>query len=199
MIRPPREGFKLSHHRSSSPKTNRNPAQTVRRLNTRTLGSLAPCVTFPSSGFRARHDYQPRAGCMTYRNSHLRVAPAACKTGSGATAHGPAMSENSFPSHTDFLGHYDYSFDWPQGTVRARLDARAWGRNRNLFPYFTDMRTQEKRLISVFWDKGYCIGKDGLSFRHDVQEGEVLELEIGATRNGRLKLVSARKTVELPA
>ena len=61
------------------------------------------------------------------------------------------------------------------------------------------MESGAKRLISVFWDKRYCVGKDGLSFRHDVQEGDVLELEIGTTRNGRLKLVSARKTVELAA
>jgi hypothetical protein len=101
--------------------------------------------------------------------------------------------QKSFPSHTDFLGHYDYSFDWPQGTVRARLDARAWGKNANLFLYFTDVETGAKYLISVFWDKGYCITRDGLSFRHDVQEGDVLELETGRTRNGRLKLVSARK------
>ena len=105
----------------------------------------------------------------------------------------------SFTSHTHFLGHYDYAFDWPQGTVRARLDARAWGKNRSLFLYFTDMESGAKRLISVFWDKGYCIGKDGLSFRHNVKEGDVLELEIGATRNGKLKMVSARKTVELAA
>lgn len=102
-------------------------------------------------------------------------------------------NRKSFPSHTDFLGHYDYSFDWPTGTVRARLDMRAWGRNNNLFLYFTNMESGAKRLISVFWDKGYCIRKDGLSFRHDVQEGDVLELDIGTTRNGRLKLMDARK------
>lgn len=107
-----------------------------------------------------------------------------------------AATGKSFPSHTDFLGHYDYSFDWPTGMVRARLDARAWGRNANLFLYFTDMQSGAKRLVSVFWDKGYCIAKDGLSFRHDVAEGDVLELEIGTTRNGKLKVVSARKIVE---
>lgn len=100
----------------------------------------------------------------------------------------------SLPSHTDFLGHYDYSFDWPQGTIRARLDARAWGKNRNLFLYFTTLHTGAKHVISVFWDKGYRVREnDALSFRRDVQEGEVFELDIGTTKHGKLKLLAARK------
>ena len=110
-----------------------------------------------------------------------------------------AAPRKSFPSHTDFSRHYDYSFDWPQGTMRARLDARAWGRNANLFLYFTDMQTGEKHLISVFWADDYRAGKKGeLSFRHDVQEGDVLELDIGTTRTGKLKLVGARKLTAPP-
>lgn len=105
-----------------------------------------------------------------------------------------ANPTKSFPSHINFQGHYDYSFDWPQGTVCARLDARAWGRKQNLFLYFTDIQTGAKRLISAFWTNGYCVGRnEGLSFRHDVQEGDVLELDIGTTRNGKLKLLGAKK------
>jgi hypothetical protein len=100
----------------------------------------------------------------------------------------------SFPSHTAIQNHYDYSFDWPKGIVRAHLDGRAWGRKANLFLYFTEIDTGHKRLISVYWTNGYRVGKkDGLSFRHDVQEGDLIELDIGTTKTGKLKLVAARK------
>jgi hypothetical protein len=103
-------------------------------------------------------------------------------------------SRKSFPSHTAIQNHYDYSFDWPKGIVRARLDGRAWGRKANLFLYFTDIDTGAKRLISAFWTNGYCVGRNkGLSLRHDIEEGDVLELDIGSTRNGNLKLLAARK------
>lgn len=52
----------------------------------------------------------------------------------------------------------------PDGEWVGRLDDRAWGKSANLYCYFTDVATGERRCISVFSNQRYQPYKSGPAF-----------------------------------
>ncbi|HXM42497.1 MAG TPA: hypothetical protein VN924_14685 [Bryobacteraceae bacterium] len=64
----------------------------------------------------------------------------------------------------------------PEGKWTAQLDNKAWikDRTQNLILYFSEVGTGQKYWFSVFWPNGYSADDKGLSFKDDVQPGDVL-------------------------
>jgi hypothetical protein len=102
---------------------------------------------------------------------------------------------------TDILGYkeisnrFEYTFDCPEGVWSAHLDARAWGKQRNILLYFSELDTGKKYALGVFLTGVYPYrpGDGSLNFYSEAQPGEYFELATGQTRTGKTKLVSARK------
>jgi len=87
---------------------------------------------------------------------------------------------------------FEYTFHSPLGIWRARLDAKAWGKQRTILLYFTEEETGKRYCIAVFNMSYYMPEDRGFDFRLQGQPGDFFELETGKTRTGRSKLVSAR-------
>jgi hypothetical protein len=89
-------------------------------------------------------------------------------------------------------GAFDYTFDCPVGTWRARLDMKAWGKGRNILLYFTETATGRKYCICVF-DASYYTPEDrGFDFRRAGEPGDIFELKTAKTRTGRTRFLSAK-------
>jgi hypothetical protein len=86
----------------------------------------------------------------------------------------------------------EYQLDCPEGIWNARLDAKAWGKSKNLILYFSDRATGLKYWFSVFHREGYR-SRDGQDFRDDAEPGDVFELTTGKNKTGSPRLLSARK------
>ena len=99
---------------------------------------------------------------------------------------------DELPSYKDIPHRFDYTFDCPVGVWRARLHAKAWGRQQNLIMYFSETETGAKYCISVFKPSSYKPEDGGFPFRAKGQPGEQFELQTAKTRTGRTKLLSAR-------
>jgi hypothetical protein len=99
---------------------------------------------------------------------------------------------DELPSYKDIPHRFDYTFDCPAGVWRARLDAKAWGRQQNLIMYFSEIRTGDKYCISLFKPSSYKPEDGSFPFRVKGQPGEQFELETAETRTGRTKLLSAK-------
>ena len=98
------------------------------------------------------------------------------------------------PSYKDIYAFSEYSFECPVGVWKARLDAKAWGKQRNILLFFSEMETGKKYCLSVFLPRLYRALDNGLNFRSaDALPGDVFELETGKTKTGRTKFISAKK------
>jgi hypothetical protein len=93
----------------------------------------------------------------------------------------------------------EYTFACPEGVWKAHLDAKAWGKQRNLLLYFSEMESGRKYVTSVFLTGAlpYQPEKGGVNFKSEAEPGDYFELETAQTRTGRIKLVSARKLATL--
>ena len=91
------------------------------------------------------------------------------------------------------IARFDYRFECPQGVWKARLDAKAWGKKRNLLLYFSEVETDKRYAASVFWTNGYGPERGVINFKSDAEPGEYFQLETARTRTGTSKLVSATK------
>ncbi len=89
-------------------------------------------------------------------------------------------------------GTREYSFDSPVGVWRARLDAKAWGKRRNILLYFSELETERKYCLSVFNETRHRADDGIVDFRFKGQPGECFELETGKTRTGRSRFLAAR-------
>lgn len=102
-----------------------------------------------------------------------------------------------FPSYKEIYAFSEYSFDCPVGVWKARLDVKAWGKQRNILLFFSEMETEKKYCLSVFLPSLYRALDNGLNFRSaDALPGDVFELETGKTKTGRTKFISARKLAD---
>ena len=99
---------------------------------------------------------------------------------------------DELPSYKDLPHWREYTFDCPVGVWRARLDAKAWGKQRTILLYFTEEGTGQRYLIAVFNTSYYMPEDRGFDFRLQGQPGDFFELETGKTRTGRSKLLSAK-------
>jgi hypothetical protein len=99
---------------------------------------------------------------------------------------------DELPSYKDIPRRFDYRFECPVGVWRARLDAKAWGKQQNLIMYFSETETGGKFCISVFKPSYYQPEDGGFPFRVKGQPGELFLLETAETRTGRTKLLSAK-------
>lgn len=90
---------------------------------------------------------------------------------------------------------WEYTFACPEGVWTAHLDAKAWGKQRNLLLYFSEVESGRKYVTSVFLtgDLPYQPEKGGVNFKVEAEPGDYFELETAPTRTGRIKLVLARK------
>ena len=88
----------------------------------------------------------------------------------------------------------DYTFGCPEGKWTAQLDNKAWGKGKvgNIILYLSEIGTDNKYWLSVFWDNGYRADDEGLCFRQ-VEPGAVLELTTAKTKTGKPRLLSAVK------
>jgi hypothetical protein len=88
-----------------------------------------------------------------------------------------------------------YTFDCPDGVWKAHLDAKAWGKLRNLLLYFSELESGRKYATSVFLTSAlpYQPEKGGVNFKSEAEPGDCFELETARTRIGKTKLVFARK------
>jgi hypothetical protein len=98
---------------------------------------------------------------------------------------------DELPSYIDVPNWREYTFRCPEGVWRARLDAKAWGKQRTILLYFTEEKTAKRYLIAVFNATYYTPEDRGFDFRLQGQPGEFFELKTGTTRTGRSKLLSA--------
>jgi hypothetical protein len=103
---------------------------------------------------------------------------------------------DELPSYRDIPYRSRYIFGCPVGEWRARLDAKAWGRQQNLIMYFSQSGTGHKYCISVFKPSCYKPEDGRFAFRVHGQPGEFFELETARTRTGRTELLSARILAE---
>jgi len=95
----------------------------------------------------------------------------------------------------------EYSSDCLDGTWKARLDGKAWGKQarhrgaRTLNLYFSEIETGGKYVISIYWARyyGYWPVKGGVDFKEGAEPGECFELGTGKTTHGKTYLGSARK------
>jgi hypothetical protein len=80
----------------------------------------------------------------------------------------------------------DYTFGCPEGKWTPQLDNKSWGKGKvgNLILYFSEIGTDNKYWLSIFWDNGYCADDEALSFRN-VEPGSVLELTTAKTKTGK--------------
>jgi hypothetical protein len=90
---------------------------------------------------------------------------------------------------------WEYTFKCPEGVWKAHLDAKAWGKQRNLLLYFSEIESGRKYVTSVFLTGAlpYQPEKGGVNFKSEAEPGDYFELETAQTRTGRIKLVLARK------
>ena len=87
----------------------------------------------------------------------------------------------------------EYSFDCPRGVWRARLIAKGWGKNKNILLYLSEMETQKKFSISLFFfTTNYRPEDGGFDFRSAGRRGEIFELETDIGHTGRTRLLSAK-------
>ena len=103
---------------------------------------------------------------------------------------------DDLPNYRDLPYRWEYTFDCPVGVWRARLDAKAWGKQKNILLYFSEGETAKKYCISLFKTSSYGPEEDGVGFRHIGQPGQLFELETAQTRTGRTKLISAKTLPE---
>jgi hypothetical protein len=99
---------------------------------------------------------------------------------------------DELPSYKDLPYCFEYTFHCPVGMWRARLDAKAGGKQRTILLYFTEEGTGKRYLIAVFNTSYYTPEDRGFDFRLQGQPGDFFELETGRTRTGRSKLLSAK-------
>src|SRR3979409_1458667 len=98
---------------------------------------------------------------------------------------------DSLPSYKG-LGIYvrEYSFDCPVSAWRARLDAKAWGKQRNMLLYFTEVGTGRKYCVSLY-QLSYYVPEDAqFDFRLAGKPGELFALETAKRRTGTTRLLS---------
>lgn len=97
------------------------------------------------------------------------------------------------PDYRD-LGYWmrEYTFDCPLGVWRARLDAKAWGKRRNILLYFSELELDRKYCLSVFNETRHAADDGIIDFRYRGRIGECFELETGRTRTGRSRFLAAR-------
>jgi hypothetical protein len=99
------------------------------------------------------------------------------------------------PGYKHIENRFEYTFTCPIGVWRAHLDAKAWGTQRNLLLYFSELGSGKKYVTSVFLTGAYPYqpAKGGVNFKTGAEPGDCFELETGQTKTGKSKLVSAVK------
>jgi hypothetical protein len=65
------------------------------------------------------------------------------------------------------------------------LDFLEWGKSANLFCFFTNIETQKKYRLSVWFNNGYKPRKGNVSFK-DAELGKIYRIEIKDGENGKL-------------
>jgi hypothetical protein len=96
------------------------------------------------------------------------------------------------PSYKELGSRFwDYAFACPVGSWRARLDCKAWGKQRNILLYFSELGTEKKHCISVFDVTHYTAADRRIDFRREGQPGDLFELQTSKTRTGRTRFLSA--------
>jgi len=91
---------------------------------------------------------------------------------------------------------WDSTFECPVGVWRARLDAKAWGKRRNILLYFCELGTENQYCISVFNETYHAADDRRIDFRRTGEPGQLFELQTAKTRTGRTRFVSARIIAE---
>lgn len=86
----------------------------------------------------------------------------------------------------------DYTFGCPEGTWTAQLDNMAWGRSKNLILYLSEVPSDDKYWLSVFWRNDYR-AVDGMLSLRDLQPGAMLEVTTTKTKSGNPRLLAAVK------
>jgi hypothetical protein len=99
---------------------------------------------------------------------------------------------DELPSYKALPYCFEYTFLCREGVWRARLDAKAWGKQRTILLYFTEEETGNRYCLAVFNTSYYMPEDRRFDFRRQGQPGDFFELETGETRTGRSKLMSAK-------
>jgi hypothetical protein len=99
---------------------------------------------------------------------------------------------DELPSYKDLPYCFEYTFLCRVGVWRARLDGKAWGKQRTILLYFTEEETGTRYCLAVFNTSYYMPEDRRFDFRRQGQPGDFFELETGETRTGRSKLMSAK-------
>lgn len=108
-----------------------------------------------------------------------------------ATAQAPTAEEPTAGMDNDRSA---YRFDCPDGTWRAQLDDKAFGKKAgNLKLYFTDLETGERYLLSTFWNQSYRPREEGPDFHREASKGDCFELTTAHTRTGTPKFLTAAR------
>jgi hypothetical protein len=95
---------------------------------------------------------------------------------------------------------HDYEFGCPDGVWTARLDHKAWGRNKNMILYFTETDTGAKRWLSVFWNDAFKPRDGSFDFRNEGNSGDLFTLTTTHNpKTGNPVFTSARRFVPTSA
>lgn len=84
----------------------------------------------------------------------------------------------------------NYMYDAPEGDWVGRLEFRAWGKSKNLFLFFTDVRTQKKFRLSVFHTQNYRPYNSDTKFRYEPL-GRLYKITTKKSAKGLPKFMSA--------
>lgn len=96
-------------------------------------------------------------------------------------------------NHPNLRELKQYQFEAPEGTWNGRLDNLAWGKSTNLFCYFTDLATGDKRRLSVFSRSSYSPYREGPNFKNETP-GNSYEITTGKSKKSNFPtFVNARK------
>jgi hypothetical protein len=80
------------------------------------------------------------------------------------------------------------------GFYKCKLDFLEWGKSANRLCYFTDIETDEKFRLSVWYNNGYKPRKGVVSFK-EAEIGTHYLIEIREGKNGKLPTFESAKSL----
>jgi hypothetical protein len=93
------------------------------------------------------------------------------------------------------FNHSYYDFGCPDGEWIGRLEAKQWGKNKNLVLYFTDQTNGTHWWFSVFWRDAYRARDGQLNFK-DEEEGSRYKMNTRTNDEGRPVFLGATKLAD---
>ncbi len=102
---------------------------------------------------------------------------------------------HGFKDHPNADELTEYKAKAPDAPWKGKLDHLAWGKSSNLFCYFTDLASGDKRRLSVFKDKFYMPLKAGPTFT-DAALGALHQINTRKSKTSDFPIFEAARVIE---